>query len=107
MIYISEQLFRNFIKRKIRDSSVNPKLSSIESMLLEFDQRWNEKFNELLSLEDKPTLKGSLTELVNARNEFAHGGDPNTDINKTIKCFNDGRKILTILDTAVNFPYEE
>ncbi|GBC60964.1 hypothetical protein DENIS_1924 [Desulfonema ishimotonii] len=98
---------KNFIRRKIRDSSHNPKLGMIESMLAQFDSRWREKFDELLALEDKPSLKGSLTELVNARNEFAHGGDPIFDIEQTIKCFNDGRKVLEILDSVVNYEFDE
>ena len=98
---------KNFIKKKVRESSFNPKLGLIENMLIEFDQRWNEKFDELLSLEDKPTLKGALTELVNARNEFAHGGSPDVDIEKTISCFENGRKVLEILDEVVNHDYEE
>lgn len=98
---------KNFIKKKVRESSFNPKLGLIENILIEFDQRWNEKFDELLSLEDKPTLKGALTELVNARNEFAHGGSPDVDIEKTISCFENGRKVLEILDEVVNHDYEE
>lgn len=98
---------KNFIKKKVRESSFNPRLGSIENILIEFDQRWNKKFDELLSLEDKPTLKGALTELVNARNEFAHGGSPDVDIEKTISCFENGRKVLEILDEVVNHDYEE
>ncbi|MEO3877907.1 HEPN domain-containing protein [Rheinheimera fenheensis] len=97
---------KNFIKRKIRESSCNPKLSMIENMLSEFDSRWREKFDELLALEDRPALKGSLTELVNARNEFAHGGDPDIDIDHTISCFEDGKKVLSILDDVVNYDFD-
>lgn len=98
---------KNFIKRKIRDSSSNPKLGIIENMLVEFDDRWRAKFDELLALEDKPQLKGSLTELVNARNEFAHGGNPDVNIEDTINYFNDGVKVLEILDSVVNHNFEE
>lgn len=103
----SEVQVKNFIKRKIRESSCNPKLSMIENMLSEFDGRWRDKFDELLSLENKPALKGSLTELVNARNEFAHGGAPDIDIVHTINYFEDGKKILEILDEVVNFDFED
>ena len=98
---------KNFIKRKIRDSSSNPKLGIIENMLYEFDARWGAKFDELLAFEDKPQLKSSLTDLVNARNEFAHGGNPDVNIEDTIKCFSDGKKILEILDSVVNHEFEE
>ena len=76
-------------------------------MLAEFDDRWRLKFNELLALEDKPQLKGSLTELVNARNEFAHGGNPDVKIEDTINYFSDGVKILEILDSVVNYNFDE
>jgi len=98
---------KNFIKKKIRNASCNPKLGLIETMLDEFDSRWRDKFDELLSLEDKPALKGALTELVNARNTFAHGGDPNIEIDKTIDCFKNGQKILEILDSVVNYDFDQ
>ncbi|WP_431777282.1 HEPN domain-containing protein [Ottowia caeni] len=65
---------KKFIKRKVRDSSCNPKLGMIENMLSEFDDRWRARFDEQMALDDKPRLKGALTALVDARNEFAHGG---------------------------------
>jgi hypothetical protein len=98
---------KSFIKKKVRDSSFNPKLGLIENILIDFDQRWNEKFDELLALEDKPTLKGALTELVNARNEFAHGGSPDVDIENTITYFENGCKVLEILDEAVNYDFDD
>ncbi|MYM64197.1 HEPN domain-containing protein [Pseudomaricurvus sp. HS19] len=98
---------KNFIKKKVRESSFNPKFGLIENLLTEFDQRWKEKFDELLALEDRPALKGALTELVNARNEFAHGGNPNVGIEKTISCFENGRKVLKILDEVVNYNFDE
>jgi hypothetical protein len=97
---------KNFIKRKVRDSSCNPSMGMIESMLCEFDKRWKEKFDELLALEDRPTLKGALTELVKARNDFAHGGDPSIDIETTIGCFDKGVTVLTILDEVVSYDFE-
>ncbi len=98
---------KNFIRKKVRESSFNPKFGLIENLLIEFDQRWKDKFDELLALEDKPALKGALAELVNARNEFAHGGNPDIDINKTISCFENGCKVLEILDQVVSFDFEE
>jgi len=97
---------KNFIKRKVRASSCNPSLGMIESMICEFDSRWKDKFDELLALEDRPTLKGALTELVKARNDFAHGGDPSIDIDKTINCFERGVVVLKILDEVVNYNFE-
>lgn len=98
---------KTFIRKKIRESSFNPRMGLIENLLTEFDQRWKDKFDELLSLEDKPTLKGALTALVNARNDFAHGGSPDVDIEKTISCFENGVKVLEILDEVVNYDFDD
>lgn len=98
---------KNFIKKKIRDSSVNPKLGQIQNMLTDFDIRWSKKFDELISLGDKPKYSGALTILVNARNEFAHGGTPDIDISTTIECFKGGYDVLKILDQVVHHEFEE
>ena len=98
---------KQFIERKVRNCSSNPKLSIIENMLTDFDVRWQKKFNELLSLEDKPKLKGSLSKLVKDRNEFAHGGTPDVGIQETMEYFNDGIYVLELLDKVVNYNYDE
>jgi hypothetical protein len=97
---------KNFIKRKIRDSSCNPNLGIMENMLSEFDDRWRAKFDELMALDDKPRLKGALTSLVKARNDFAHGGNPDMDIEDTINFFKDGDRVLEILDSVVHHDFE-
>lgn len=98
---------KNFIRKKIRESSANPKLGQIQNILADFDARWNKKFEELISLGDKPRYNGALTKLVNARNEFAHGGTPNIDINSTIEYFSGGVEVLKILDQVVHHEFEE
>jgi len=97
---------KNFIKRKIRDSSCNPNLGMIESMLSEFDDRWRAKFDELMALGDKPRLKGALTNLVRARNDFAHGGNPDMNIEDTINFFKEGFRVIEILDSVVHHDFE-
>lgn len=97
---------KNFIKRKVRDSSCNPKLAMIENMLSEFDDRWRARFDEQMALDDKPRLKGALTALVDARNEFAHGGNPNLPINSTLNYFKDGVRVIEILDAVLYHDYE-
>lgn len=97
---------KNYIKKKVRESSCNPKFGMIENMLEEFDSRWRQKFGELTSLADLPKLKSSLTELVNARNSFAHGGHPELDISTTVQRFRDGIEVITILDLVVHHDYE-
>ncbi|VZR84922.1 hypothetical protein PACF725_2289 [Pseudomonas aeruginosa] len=98
---------RNFVKKKIRDSSINPKLGQIENILSDFDQRWRKKFEELIGLGDKPKFNTALNKLVSARNEFAHGGTPNIDIEHTIEYYEGGCEVLRILDQVVHHQFEE
>lgn len=97
---------KNFIKRKVRDSSCNPKLGMIENMISEFDDRWRARFDEQMALDDKPRLKGALTALVDARNDFAHGGSPNLPIDATLQHFKDGVRVIEILDAVVHHNYD-
>ncbi len=97
---------KNFIQKKIRKSSCNPSLGQIENMLTEFDERWKSKFDELLALEDRPGLKGALSELVNTRNGFAHGGVTSLNIQTIIQHFESGIKVLRILDSVVNHDFD-
>lgn len=96
-----------FLKRKIVDSSINPKLGAIQNTLSDFDPRWRVKFDELIGLGDKPGLTTALTVLVNARNEFAHGGSPDINILETIEHFKGGFEVLKVLDQVVHHVYEE
>lgn len=57
----SHAQLKNFVARKIRNSSSNPKLEIIQSMISEFDDRWRARFDEKMALADQPTLKGALT----------------------------------------------
>ncbi|SEB88374.1 hypothetical protein SAMN05216178_2620 [Pseudomonas saponiphila] len=98
---------KNFVRKKIRENSVNPRLGQIQAILQDFDNRWGKKFEELVGLGDKPRYSGALSKLVNARNEFAHGGTPNIDIASTIEYFNSGVEVLRILDQVVHHEFEE
>lgn len=98
---------KNFIKRKIRESAHNPRLGTIENVLTDFDLRWQKKFNEKISLENKVALDDSLTKLVTERNSFAHGRDADIGIEEIITNFQNGQKVIKILDETVHFPYDE
>lgn len=102
----SRSQVKNFIRKKVRDSSCNPKLNAIENMISEFDDRWRARFDEQMALDDKPRLKGALTALVDTRNEFAHGGSPNLPIDATLQYFKDGVRVIEILDAVVHHDYD-
>lgn len=96
----SHAQLKNFIKRKIRNSSSNPRLSIISGMLAEFDSRWKERFNELIAF-DRPAFENAMAQLVDARNSFAHGGDSTLGIQETIGHFRKGIILMERLDAAV------
>ena len=102
----SHKQLKNFVARKIRNSSTNPKLEAIENLLSEFDQEWRAQFDEKIALSDKPKLKDSLTNLVRARNSFAHGGTDLLSIDETILYFCSGCDVLRILDETVHMEVE-
>jgi len=103
----SHHQLKNFIKRKIRNSSSNPRYDVIVMMLFEFDIRWKKRFKEKVSLADRPRLTEALKRLVDARNSFAHGGDPDLGIDDTIACFRDGIEVMKLLDEVVHEVYED
>jgi len=98
----SHTQLKNFVARKIRNSSCNPRLDMIQGMLTEFDEEWRARFDEKIALADQPVLKGALTELVKARNSFAHGGAAELPIDKTIQCFEHACTVLVLLDQTVH-----
>lgn len=102
----SHAQLKNFVNRKIRSASCNPRLDMIENMLSEFDDVWRSRFDEKIALADKPKLKGALSELVNARNSFAHGGAAELQIEKTVECFEAACSVMEILDETVHADYD-
>jgi hypothetical protein len=102
----SHTQLKNFIANKIRNSSCNPRLDMIQSMLSEFDEEWRSRFDEKMALSDQPSLKGALTELVKARNSFAHGGAIELPIERTVECFELACTVLGILDDTVHAVYD-
>ena len=98
----SHTQLKNFVARKIRNSSFNPRLEMIQGMLTEFDEEWRARFDEKIALADQPILKGALTDLVKARNSFAHGGAAELPIDKTIQCFEHACTVLVLLDQTVH-----
>ena len=43
----------------------------------------------------------SLQSLVDARNDFAHGGHPSTSISDLITYFTDSKEVIEVLDQIV------
>ncbi|MHB1051195.1 MAG: HEPN domain-containing protein [Bacteroidota bacterium] len=98
----SKPQIKNYIDNKVRDSSRNPTFSNMCNLLNEFDDAWNDKFKDLVSNHpDKNTIQTSLTSLVDARNEFAHGGNPTVTITDVIKQYCHSRIVIELMDSVL------
>ncbi len=99
----SKQQIKSFINKKVRDSSMNPSYTNICSLLADFDISWKEAFKSDFKIHpDKDKLKTSMESLVDARNDFAHGGSPTLSISNTLDYFYDFREVIKLLDTVVS-----
>lgn len=101
--YRSKQQIKNYINKTIRDGSSNPSYDNICSTLKRFDRNWHITFKaDVNGHIDKVTIKTSLQSLVDARNEFAHGGNPNVSLNDVYLYFQQSRELIEILDNVVS-----
>lgn len=98
----SKKQVKTFIDFKVRDSSRNPSYSNICALLQEFDGDWKESFKQTLDAHsDKSEALTSLSSLVDARNDFAHGGNPTLTIHDVIKYYRYSRIVIEIVDSIV------
>ncbi|MBU0594583.1 MAG: hypothetical protein KKH74_12725 [Gammaproteobacteria bacterium] len=94
---------KRFIDRRIRDGSANPTIENMNKFLLDFDKDWQDTFKRQLNAEpNRSALITSLQSLVNARNEFAHGGNPTTSLTDVIQYFGHAKRIVEIMDLVVS-----
>jgi len=99
----SKRQVKRFISKRIREGSANPSFDMICKFLSQFDEDWKNTFKSKLNLEpNKQALTNSLQSLVDARNDFAHGGNPGASINDVITYFVNSRRIIEIMDEVVN-----
>lgn len=94
---------KTFLKRYVRENSKNPNYKNMCSLLKEFDVNWNIQFRTRINAHaDKTRIKTSITSLVDARNELAHGGNPSSTVADVIAYFGDCRVVIDIIDDIVN-----
>lgn len=93
---------KKFIDISFRESSINPNLDNIHKSLKKFDEQWNENFKNLLNQDTEIVkIKSSITSLNNARNLFAHGGNPTVTFSDVVQYFGDAKKIINYLDQSL------
>lgn len=96
------QQIKNFLRKKVRESSMNPNDDNIRKLLGSFDDTWLAQFNsQIKALPDKAKVMDSLKSLVSARNDFAHGGNPSASIVNVGVYFSDSKKIMEIIDGII------
>jgi RiboL-PSP-HEPN len=98
----SKKQLKRFLELRVRDSSMNPSFGNIIKLLKDFDESWAVTLKASLAASpDKETFMLSLQSLVDARNDFSHGGNPSTTIGDVLTYFSHSRVIIELLDSAV------
>ncbi len=98
----SKPQVKNYIDYHVRESSSNPSYYNIVKTLNAFDKKWASDFKDMTKRHPKSAnLQTSLQSLVDARNDFAHGGNPTVSINDILNYFQDSYEIITLLDSLI------
>ena len=98
----SKKQIKRFLEQHVRDSSLNPSYSNICKLLKEFDEDWWKQFKTSINNSpDKTAWTTSLQSLVDARNNFAHGGNPSASIGDVIIYYQHSRSVIEELDSNV------
>jgi hypothetical protein len=98
----SKKQVKRFLDRRVRESSSNPSYSNICKLAFDFDVDWQAQFKTAINASpDKTVLMTSLTSLVDARNQFAHGGSPSASIADVLVYFGHSRTVIEVLDSKV------
>lgn len=98
----SKMQVKRFIARRIREGSANPTINNMHNFLLDFDKSWQSAFKTNLGAEpNSQQLLTSLQSLVDARNEFSHGGNPTVSLADVISYYTHAKRIIEIMDDVV------
>jgi len=99
----SKKQVKQFLTRRIRDGSANPSFDNMCRFLGDFDDDWKSEFKAKLAHEsNKSQLLTSLQSLVDARNDFAHGGNPSASLGDVTRYFTDARRVIELMDQVVS-----
>ena len=98
----SKKQIKRYVNLKVREASSNPSYETICRYLKDFDEDWNLLFKDRINGDvNKAQILSSLTSLVEARNDFAHGGSPGSSINDIYNYFVHARQIIEHMDQVV------
>lgn len=100
--YRAKRQIKNYLTEKVRNSSSNPSYENMCKLLKAFDGSWKDDFKAAVNGHaHSASLKTSLQSLVDARNEFAHGGNPRISIGDVAQYYADARAVIECLDDVV------
>lgn len=98
----SKKEVQNFIDSQVRDRSRNPSYDAVIQMLKAFSGTWSDQYKARISaLPTSAAIISSHKSLVEARNDFAHGGNPSTTVQDVIDYFLHCRVAVEILDDII------
>lgn len=86
-----------YFSKNIKESSSNPKIDNICSLLKQLNTNWNSNFKNTATDIDKQCLNS----LVELRNQLAHGNSITSTIDDVVTYFTSGCNILNVLDSIV------
>lgn len=87
---------------KVVKGSANPSQKNILYILNQFDEDWKKIYMANLKADpDKRQLLDSLQSLVDARNDFAHGGNPTLSISDVLTHFAYAQKVIEHIDSVI------
>lgn len=98
----SKPQVKNFLNKRVRENSANPSYSRILQILAEFDGNWVTDFKaQMQALPNYNSITISIQSLVDARNDFAHGGNPTITFADIKNYFDESKQLIVTLDNVI------
>lgn len=98
----SKPQVKKFLNKRVRENSANPSYSRILQILAEFDGTWVTNFKtQMQALANYNSITSSIQSLVDARNDFAHGGNPTITFTDIKNYFDESKQLIVTLDNVI------
>lgn len=98
----SKPQVKSFLNKRIRENSANPSYQNIINILKDFDSNWVTTFKtQMQALANYNSVQSSIQSLVDARNDFAHGGSPTLTFSDIRTYFVESKLIIVTLDAVI------
>ncbi|MBK8415464.1 MAG: hypothetical protein IPL22_13860 [Bacteroidetes bacterium] len=98
----SKSQVKNFLNKRVRENSANPSYNRILQILAEFDGNWVRNFKtQMQVLPNYDSIVSSIQSLVDARNDFAHGGNPSITFTDIKNYFDESKQLIVTLDNVI------